>query len=112
MDNRLRYPLEVSDAIRGEWPSHKPMTVRVSAVDWFEGGLGAEDSVVVAQAFAAHGVDAIDVSTGPTVAEEQPSLGRSYQTPVADPFRNVDGIPTIAAGATCGFCAVDSSILS
>src|SRR5256714_1870369 len=88
------------------------MTVRVSAVDWFEGGLGAEDSVVVAQAFAAHGVDAIDVSTGQTVAEEQPSFGRSYQTPFADRIRNVAGIPTIAVGAISGYDDVNSIILA
>ncbi len=112
LENRLRYPLEVFDAIRAEWPDHKPMTVRVSAIDWFEGGLSAEDSVIVAHAFAAHGVDAIDVSTGQTVAEEQPSFGRSYQTPFADRIRNVAGIPTIAVGAISGYDDVNSIILA
>jgi len=112
LENRLRYPLEVFDAIRAEWPDHKPMTVRVSAIDWFEGGLSAEDSVIVAHAFAAHGVDAIDVSTGQTVAEEQPSFGRSYQTPFADRIRNVAQIPTIAVGAISGYDDVNSIILA
>src|SRR5438552_1653065 len=110
--NGLRYPLEVFDAIRAEWPAHKPMTVRISAMDWFEGGLSAEDSVIVARAFAAHGVDAIDVSTGQTVAEEQPSFGRSYQTPFADRIRNVAGVPTIAVGAISGYDDVNSIILA
>src|SRR5207249_3016767 len=66
LSNRLRYPLEVFDAIRAEWPAGRPMTVRLSATDWFEGGLSASESVEVARAFAAHGVDAIDVSTGRT----------------------------------------------
>jgi len=112
LENGLRYPLEVFDAIRAEWPAHKPMTVRVSAMDWFEGGLSAEDSVIVARAFAAHGVDAIDVSTGQTVAEEQPSFGRSYQTPFADRIRNVAGVPTIAVGAISGYDDVNSIILA
>ena len=112
LENGLRYPLEVFDAIRAEWPAHKPMTVRISAMDWFEGGLSAEDSVIVARAFAAHGVDAIDVSTGQTVAEEQPSFGRSYQTPFADRIRNVAGVPTIAVGAISGYDDVNSIILA
>jgi anthraniloyl-CoA monooxygenase len=112
LENRLRYPLEVFDAIRSEWPAPKPMTVRVSASDWHEDGLSAEDSVAVARAFAVHGADAIDVSTGQTVAEEQPSFGRSYQTPFADRIRNVAGIPTIAVGAISGYDDVNSIILA
>ena len=112
LENRLRYPLEVFDAIRAEWPADKPMTVRVSAVDWYEGGLSAEDSVEVARAFAAHGVDAIDVSTGQTMAEEQPSFGRSYQTPFADRIRNTAGVATIAVGAISGYDDVNSIILA
>ena len=110
--NRLRYPLEVFDAIRAEWPAARPMTVRVSAVDWYEGGLSAEDSVEVARAFAAHGVDAIDVSTGQTIAEEEPSFGRSYQTPFADRIRNAAGVATIAVGAISGYDDVNSIILA
>jgi len=112
LDNRLRYPLEVFDAIRGEWPAGKPTSVRISAVDWHEGGLSPEDSVEVARAFAAHGADAIDVSTGQTVADEQPSFGRSYQTPFADRIRNVTGMATIAVGAISGFDDVNSIILA
>lgn len=112
LDNRLRYPLEVFDAMRAEWPAGKPMSVRISAVDWYEGGLSAEDSVEVARAFAAHGVDAMDVSTGQTVADEQPSFGRSYQTPFADRIRNVVGLTTIAVGAISGYDDVNSIILA
>ena len=112
LENRLRYPIEVFDAIRAEWPASQPMTVRVSAMDWYEGGLSAEESVAVARAFAAHGVDAIDVSTGQTVAEEQPSFGRSYQTPFADRIRNVAGVATIAVGAISGYDDVNSIILA
>lgn len=112
LENRLRYPLEVFDAIRTVWPAGKPMTVRVSASDWYEGGLSADDSVEVARAFAAHGVDAVDVSTGQTVADETPAFGRSYQTPFADRIRNVAGIPTIAVGAISGYDDVNTIILA
>jgi anthraniloyl-CoA monooxygenase len=112
LDNRLRYPLEVFDAIRAEWPAGRPTSVRISAVDWHEGGLSPEDSIEVARAFAAQGADAIDVSTGQTVADEQPSFGRSYQTPFADRIRNVTGIATIAVGAISGYDDVNSIILA
>jgi anthraniloyl-CoA monooxygenase len=88
------------------------MTVRLSATDWFDGGLTAEESVEVARAFAAHGVDAVDVSTGQTVAEEQPSFGRSYQTPFADRIRNQGGVKTIAVGAISGYDDVNTIILA
>jgi anthraniloyl-CoA monooxygenase len=112
LENRLRYPLEVFDAIRAEWPAGRPMTVRVSASDWYEGGLSADESVEVARAFAAHGVDAVDVSTGQTVAQEAPAFGRSYQTPFADRIRNVAGVPTIAVGAISGYDDVNTIILA
>ena len=112
LENRLRYPLEVFDAVRSAWPAGKPMTVRVSASDWYEGGLSARESVEVARAFARHGVDAVDVSTGQTVAEEKPVVGRSYQTPFADRIRNATGIPTIAVGAISGYDDVNTIILA
>ncbi len=112
LENRLRYPLEVFDAIRSEWPAARPMTVRLSATDWYEGGLSAEDSVEVARAFAAHGVDALDVSTGQTVAEEQPSFGRSYQTPFSDRIRNLARVKTVAVGAISSYDDVNTIILA
>jgi anthraniloyl-CoA monooxygenase len=112
LENRLSYPLEVFDAVRAVWPAGRPMTVRVSASDWHDGGLSTDDSVGVARAFARHGVDAVDVSTGQTVAEENPVVGRSYQTPFADRIRNVTGIPTIAVGAISGYDDVNTIILA
>jgi anthraniloyl-CoA monooxygenase len=112
LENRLRFPLEVFDAVVSAWPAGKPITVRVSASDWHDGGLTADDSVAVARAFASHGAGAIDVSTGQTVAEEEPVVGRSYQTPFADRIRNVTGIPTIAVGAISGYDDVNTIILA
>ncbi|MFF8475187.1 bifunctional salicylyl-CoA 5-hydroxylase/oxidoreductase [Streptomyces sp. NPDC015414] len=111
-ENRLRFPLEVFDAVRAVWPDERPMTVRISATDWAEGGTGAEDAVGIARAFAAHGADAIDVSTGQVVAEERPEFGRSYQTPFADRIRHEAGVPVIAVGAISSWDDVNSLILA
>jgi anthraniloyl-CoA monooxygenase len=112
LENRLRYPLEVFRAMREVWPEHKPMTVRISATDWVEGGITGEDAVVIARAFAAAGADAIDVSTGQVTPEENPAFGRSYQTPYADAIRNLVGIATIAVGVISSYDDVNSLILA
>ncbi|WP_437015611.1 bifunctional salicylyl-CoA 5-hydroxylase/oxidoreductase [Streptomyces sp. enrichment culture] len=112
LEKRLRFPLEVFDAVRNVWPGERPMTVRISATDWAEGGTSAEDAVEIARAFAAHGADAIDVSTGQVVADEQPEFGRSYQTPFADRIRHTTGIPVIAVGAISSWDDVNSLILA
>ncbi|MCW7942600.1 salicylyl-CoA 5-hydroxylase [Streptomyces hygroscopicus] len=109
---RLRFPLEVFDAVRSVWPEERPMTVRISATDWAEGGTTAEEAVEIARAFAAHGADAIDVSTGQVVAEERPAYGRSYQTPYADRIRHETGVPVIAVGAISSWDDVNSLILA
>ncbi|MFK4120425.1 bifunctional salicylyl-CoA 5-hydroxylase/oxidoreductase [Streptomyces longwoodensis] len=112
LDRRLRFPLEVFDAVRAVWPGERPMTVRISATDWAEGGTSADDAVEIARAFAAHGVDAVDVSTGQVVAEERPEFGRSYQTPYADRIRHEAGVPVIAVGAISSWDDVNSLILA
>ncbi|MEU7134133.1 bifunctional salicylyl-CoA 5-hydroxylase/oxidoreductase [Streptomyces sp. NPDC046261] len=109
---RLAYPLEVFDAVRAVWPAERPMTVRVSATDWAPGGTTAEDAVVMARAFAEHGADAIDVSTGQVVPDERPERGRSYQTPFADRIRHEAGVPVIAVGAISSWDDVNSLILA
>ncbi|WP_241968504.1 bifunctional salicylyl-CoA 5-hydroxylase/oxidoreductase [Streptomyces sp. ICBB 8177] len=109
---RLRFPLEVFDAVREVWPGERPMTVRISATDWAEGGTTADDAVEIARAFRAHGADAIDVSTGQVVPDERPAFGRSYQTPYADRIRNRLGVPVIAVGAISSWDDVNSLILA
>jgi anthraniloyl-CoA monooxygenase len=110
--NRLRYPLEVFTAMRAHWPADKPMTVRISATDWCDGGVTAADAVQIARAFAAAGADAIDVSTGQVTPQERPAFGRSYQTPFADAIRNQAGIATIAVGLISSWDDVNSIILA
>ncbi|MCG7526027.1 bifunctional salicylyl-CoA 5-hydroxylase/oxidoreductase [Streptomyces sp. OfavH-34-F] len=110
--HRLRFPLEVFDAVRAAWPDDRPMTVRISATDWAEGGTTAEDAVEIARAFVAHGADAIDVSTGQVVSDERPEYGRSYQTPYADRIRNTLCVPVIAVGAISSWDDVNSLLLA
>ncbi|HVQ41957.1 MAG TPA: FAD-dependent monooxygenase, partial [Vicinamibacterales bacterium] len=98
IENRVRFPVEVFRAMRAEWPVDRPMSVRVSATDWVEGGVTGEDAVAVAKAFVEAGVDIIHVSTGQTSIQAKPVYGRMYQTPFSDQIRNETHIPTIAVG--------------
>jgi anthraniloyl-CoA monooxygenase len=100
LDNRLRYPFEVFDAVRAAWPQDKPISVRISATDWAEGGLTGEDSVRIAEQFKAHGVDLIDVSTGQTTHLARPVYGRMFQTPFAEAIRNDAHVATMAVGTS------------
>ncbi|UWQ73276.1 bifunctional salicylyl-CoA 5-hydroxylase/oxidoreductase [Leisingera sp. M658] len=97
--NRLRYPLEVFQAMRAVWPEAKPMSVRISANDWVGGdGVTPEEAVEIAKAFTAAGADIIDVSAGQTSTDAQPVYGRMFQTPFSDRIRNEAGIATMAVG--------------
>jgi anthraniloyl-CoA monooxygenase len=98
LENRLRFPLQVFEAMRAVWPKHKPMSVRISATDWAEGGITGEDAVQIAQAFAEAGVDLVDVSTGQTVRDAQPVYGRMFQTPFSDQVRNEARVATMCVG--------------
>ncbi|BCB20018.1 bifunctional salicylyl-CoA 5-hydroxylase/oxidoreductase [Bosea sp. ANAM02] len=98
VENRLRYPLEVFRALREVWPHEKPISVRISATDWVEGGLSAADSVAIAEAFAAEGCDLVDVSTGQTARESRPVYGRMFQTPFSDRIRNEAEVATMCVG--------------
>ena len=96
---RARYPLEVFAALRAVWPADRPMSVRISAHDWAEGGNTPDDAVALARLFRAAGADLIDVSSGQTTRAAKPVYGRMYQTPFADRVRNEAGIATMAVGA-------------
>jgi anthraniloyl-CoA monooxygenase len=99
LSNRLRYPLEVFAAVRSAWPAHLPMSVRISAHDWVEGGITPADAVLIAHAFKEAGADMIDCSSGQVSPDQKPTYGRMYQTPFADRIRQEAGIATIAVGA-------------
>ena len=98
LENRMRYPLEIFSAMREIWPADKPISVRVSATDWVEDGLSADESVAIAKAFVEAGTDVIHVSTGQTVSDAKPVFGRLFQTPYSDRIRNEARVPTIAVG--------------
>ncbi|UYO94254.1 bifunctional salicylyl-CoA 5-hydroxylase/oxidoreductase [Pollutimonas sp. M17] len=112
LDNRLRYPLEVFDAVRAAWPEDLPMSVRISAHDWVDGGITADDAIQIALRFKQAGADMLDCSSGQVSKAEQPVYGRMYQTPFSDRIRNEAGVPTIAVGAIFEADHVNSIIAS
>lgn len=110
LENRLRFPLEVFDAVRGVWPEDRPMFVRISASDWVPDGISFDDILNIARAFAQHGVDVLDVSSGQTTPDARPEYGRSFQTPFADRIRNIVGVDTMAVGAISSWDDVNTNI--
>jgi anthraniloyl-CoA monooxygenase len=116
LENRLRFPLEVFDAVRAAVPGHIPVTVRISATDWVSDGNTEHDAVEIARAFIEHGAAAIDVSSGQVTKEEKPAFGRSYQTPFADRIRHEVAAPAgakvIAVGAISSYDDVNSILLA
>ncbi len=110
LENRLRFPLEVFRACRDVWPEERPMSVRLSAVDWAPGGATADDTVEIARALAREGCDVIDVSAGQTVPHQQPKYGRLFQTPFADQVRQEVGIATMAVGNISSWMDVNTIV--
>jgi anthraniloyl-CoA monooxygenase len=108
LERRLRFPLEVFDAVRAAWPVTKPMSVRISAVDWSPGGMEPGDAVEVARALHAHGCDIVDVSAGQTVDDQRPIYGRLFQTPFADRIRHEVGMATMAVGNISSYTDVNT----
>ncbi|HET9334030.1 MAG TPA: bifunctional salicylyl-CoA 5-hydroxylase/oxidoreductase [Gemmatimonadota bacterium] len=106
--NRMRFPLEVVDAVRAAWPAEKPLSVRISAVDWTPGGQEIEDSLEVSRLLKAHDVDLVDVSAGQTVPFAKPRYGRQFQTPFADRIRHEVGVPTMAVGNISSYMDVNT----
>ena len=105
---RLRFPLEVFDAVRAAWPAERPISVRLSAVDWAPGGMEPGDTVEVAKALRAHGCDIVDVSAGQTVPDQRPVYGRLFQTPFADRVRHEAGLATMAVGGISSYTDVNT----
>ena len=112
IENRLRYPLTVFNAMRAVFPKEKPISVRISATDWAENGITDDDVITIAEAFKKAGADIIDVSTGNTVTQQKPITGRMWQTPFADAVRNTVHIPTITAGYIQDIDQINTIILN
>ncbi|RTY93648.1 FAD-dependent monooxygenase [Flavobacterium sp. GT3R68] len=96
--NRLKFPLRVFTEIRNFFPDRKPMAVRISASDWAENGISEADVLTICEAFKNAGADIINVSSGNTVSNQKPQMGRMWQTPFSDMVRNTVHIPTITTG--------------
>jgi anthraniloyl-CoA monooxygenase len=112
LDNRLRYPLEVLRAVRKVWPDHLPISVRISATDWKEGGNTGAEAVAIARALADGGADIIDVSAGQTVPDDDPKYGRLFQTPFSDRIRLETDVPTMTVGNISTFEDVNSILVA
>ncbi len=98
LGNRMRYPLEIVTAVRAAWPEAKPLSIRISAVDWAPGGMEPSDAVEVSRLVVAAGADIVDVSAGQTVPDARPVYGRQFQTPFSDRIRHEAGAPTMTVG--------------
>lgn len=108
LENRMRYPLEVLDAVRAAWPANKPVFVRISATDWLEDepdkdGITIEESIVLCRELAAHGCDVVDVSTAGNTPDSKVNYGRMYQVPFAERIRIETGVKVMAVGAIQGW---------
>ncbi len=112
ISNRLKFPLRVFKAIRNNFPAEKPISVRISATDWAENGITSDEVLVIAKAFKQAGADIINVSSGNTVANQQPQMGRMWQTPYSDFVRNSVHIPTITAGSITDIDQISTIILN
>jgi 2,4-dienoyl-CoA reductase-like NADH-dependent reductase (Old Yellow Enzyme family) len=98
LQNRMRFPLEVFDAVRAAFPQPKPVGIRVSCTDWVEGGWDLEQTIQFARELQGRGVDWIDASSGGVSPLQKIPLGPGYQVPFAQAIREATGLPTIAVG--------------
>jgi 2,4-dienoyl-CoA reductase-like NADH-dependent reductase (Old Yellow Enzyme family) len=98
LENRLRFPLEVFDAVREAFPAERPVTIRVSATDWADGGWDVEGTIAFAKALKARGCDAIHVSSGGLAEHQHITLGPNYQVPLARAVKAAVEIPVVAVG--------------
>ncbi|RKS02910.1 bifunctional salicylyl-CoA 5-hydroxylase/oxidoreductase [Flavobacterium sp. 102] len=112
IENRLKFPLRVFNEMRNTFPSHKPMSVRISASDWAKNGISEEEVITIATVFKNAGADIVNVSTGNTVANQKPQVGRMWQTPFADAVRNTVHIPTITTGFIQDIDQINTIILN
>jgi len=103
LENRLRFPLEVYDAVRAAFPADKPVTIRVSGTDWVEGGWDVEQTIALAKALEARGCAAVHVSSGGLHKNQQIPVGPSYQVPLARAVKQAVSVPVVAVGLITDF---------
>lgn len=110
LENRMRLPLEVYDAVRAAFPSERPVSVRVSGTDWVEGGWDIGQTVALAKALKARGCSAIHVSSGGLTPAQQIPVGPNYQVPLARTVKGATGLPTIAVGLISSYDQAEAII--
>ncbi|MEO6257032.1 MAG: NADH:flavin oxidoreductase/NADH oxidase [Sphingomicrobium sp.] len=110
--NRMRFPLEVFDAVRAAFPAARPVTMRLSGTDWVPGGWDVEQTVVFAQALEARGCGVIHVSSGGLDPRQQIPLGPGYQVPLARAVKQAVSIPVVAVGLITEFDQAEAIIAS
>ncbi|HEX4985057.1 MAG TPA: NADH:flavin oxidoreductase/NADH oxidase [Burkholderiales bacterium] len=98
LENRMRFPLEVFDAVRAAWPQDRPLGVRVSATDWIDGGWTPDETVAFARELKKRGCDFIDASSGQLDPRQQIPFAPGYNVPFAEKIRKEAGIATMAVG--------------
>jgi 2,4-dienoyl-CoA reductase-like NADH-dependent reductase (Old Yellow Enzyme family) len=108
LENRMRFPLEVFDAVRAVFPADRPVTVRVSGTDWAEGGWTIEQTVVFAKALETRGCSAINVSSGGLTPAQQIPVAPSYQVPLARTVKAATGMPVVAVGLITDFVQAEA----
>ena len=94
----MRFPLEIVDAVRSQWPEDRPLAVSLSVTDWARGGLDVDDGVAAARILRERGCDLIHVQAGQNTKRASPQYGRMYLAPYSDRVRNEAGIPTLVGG--------------
>lgn len=97
-ENRMRFAIEMYEAVRAVWPEQKPIGMRVSATDWVEGGWTPEETVTLAKELRRRGLDYLDVSTGGLSPQQKIPLSPGYQVPFAEKVRKETGIVTMSVG--------------
>ncbi len=98
LEGRMRYPLEVFDAVRAAWPEHKPLSVALSVSDCIKGGFGVEDAIIFAKLLKTHGCDILEIQAGQTTIESEPAYGRGFLTQFSERVRNEAHISTMVGG--------------
>ena len=103
LENRMRFPLEVFDAVRAAFPADRPVTVRLSATDWVQGGWDIDEAIAFSKALEARGCSAIHVSSGGLHPAQKIPVGPGYQVPLARAIKQAVDIPVVAVGMITGF---------
>lgn len=111
-ENRIRFALETTRAVRAVWPDNLPLTARLSCTDWVDGGWTIEESVELARRLKAEGIDLIDCSSGGSVSTAKIPVGAGYQVPFAERIRREAGIATAAVGMLTDPAQADQTIRS